>query len=115
VGRASSRAGHRQTKRLARTLAPPKKSMMRRLWVVGFDAFQFQSFHRGRLPLDFFLQALKQFVLSGHHIIQLLDLVFEMDDVRFKLLNPLGNFICHGWILPAHDREVEASLALRYA
>jgi hypothetical protein len=69
--------------------------MMRRLGIVVLDAFQFNRFHCGRLALDFFLQAFQQFVLPSDNIVQLLDLMFEMGDVRFKLLNPLGNFVCH--------------------
>ena len=87
--------------------------MMWRLGIIGIDAFQLDRFHRGRLALDFLLQSLKQFILPGHHAVQLLDLMFEMGNVRFELSDPLGDFICHGWILPAHCREVEASLALR--
>ena len=88
---------------------------MRRLGIVRLDVFQFNCFHRGRLALDFLLQSLQQFVLPGHHVVQLLDLMFEMGDVRFEFFNPLGNFICHKNILPVRRPEVEAVnyLALR--
>jgi hypothetical protein len=99
--------------RLTLRAQPRSMSMMRRSGIGSFDALQFQRFHRGRLALDFFLQALQQFVLRGHHVVQLLDLMFEVGDVRFEFLHPPGQFICHEKILPACRREVEASLALR--
>jgi len=88
---------------------------MRRLGVGGFDAFKFQGFHRGRLALDFLFQSFQQFVLRGHYVVQLLDLMFEMRDVRFEFFHPPGHFICHENILPARRPEVEAVnyLALR--
>jgi hypothetical protein len=69
--------------------------MMRRLGIVRLDAFQFNRFHRGRLALNFLLQSFEQFILPGHHVVQLLDLMFEMRDVRFKFFHPPGHFICH--------------------
>ena len=77
--------------------------MMRWLGIGGFDALQFQSFHRGRLALDFFFQSFQQFVLRGHHIVQLLDLMFEMRDVQFEFFNPFRDFICHERILPGRE------------
>jgi len=90
-------------------------SMMRRLGIVILDAFHFNRFHRGRLALDFLLQAFKQFVLPGHHVAQLLDLMFEMGDMAssFSIRCDISSGM--GKILPAHRREVEASLALRCA
>jgi len=67
--------------------------MVRRFGIVRLDALQFNCLHRRRLALDFFLQPLKQFILPGHHFVQLLDLMFKMGDVRLKFFNPLGNFI----------------------
>ena len=87
--------------------------MVRRFGIVRLDALQFNCLHRRRLALDFLLQPLKQFVVPGHHVVQLLDLMLEVRDVCFQFFNPLGRFICHEKILPARGREVEASLALR--
>jgi hypothetical protein len=39
--------------------------------------------------------------------------VFEVREVGFQFFNLPGHFIWHENILPAHRREVEASLALR--
>jgi len=55
--------------------------VMRRLGIIRLDAFHLDRFHRGRLALDFLLQTFKQFILPGHHAIQLLDLMFEMGDM----------------------------------
>ena len=90
--------------------------MVRRLGIVRLDAFQFNRLHRGRLALDFFFQALQQFVLSGHHLVQLLDLMFKVGNVRLKFFQPLGQFIWHEIILAADCREVEPVnyLALRH-
>jgi hypothetical protein len=68
---------------------------MRWLGIVRLDTFQFNRFHRGRLALDFLFQSLKQFVLFGHHVIQLLDLMFKMRDVRFDTFESLQSFIVH--------------------
>jgi hypothetical protein len=88
--------------------------MMRWLGIVVLEAFQFQSFQHAGLALHLFLQMLDKFALPGHHVVQLLDLMLKVGDVGFEFFHPLGNFICHERILPAHGREVEASLALRY-
>ena len=68
---------------------------MRRLEVVGLDAFQFERFHRGRLALHFFFQSFDEFALRDDHGIHLLDLMFEMRGVGFKLAQARGNFIVH--------------------
>jgi len=86
---------------------------MRRLLVVRLDAFQLQRFHRAGLPLDFLFQALQQFALLDDDAVQLLDLVFQVSDVRFKFFGAPGIFVCHEMILPAPPPEVE-SLAERY-
>ena len=80
---------------------------MRRLRVVGLNAFQFQRFHRARLPLDFLFQTLQQFALLNDHAVQLLNLVFEMREVRLQFFGAPGMFVCHAAILPARRREVE--------
>lgn len=82
--------------------------MMRRPGVVGLDAFQFQGFQHAGLALHLLFQKLDELALSGHHFIQLLDLMFEMREVGFKFFNPPGYFICHETILPVRWREVEA-------
>jgi len=80
---------------------------MRRLDVVGLDAFEFQRFHCARLALDFFFQPLQQFALLDDDAVQLLDLVFEVRDVRFKFFSAPRMFVCHAAILPTRRREVE--------
>ncbi len=88
---------------------------MRRLGVVAFDAFQFQCFHRARLPLDFFFQTLQQLALLDDDAVQLLDLMFKVREVGFNFFGAPGIFVCHENILPAPSPEVEAvnDLALR--
>lgn len=68
---------------------------MRRLGVVGFDAFHFQRFHCGRLARDFLFQAFEQFALLDDDGVHLFDLMFEMRGVRFELAQACGNFIVH--------------------
>ncbi len=85
---------------------------MRRRRVVGPDALQFQRLHGGGLPLNLFSQSLQQFALLDDHVVQLLDLVFEVGDMGLKVFNPTGRFFGHTVILPAGGREVEASLPL---
>jgi hypothetical protein len=80
---------------------------MWRLGDVRFDALQLERFHRARLALDFFFQALQQFALFDDDAVQLLDLVFEMREVGFELVGAPGMFVCHAAILPARHREVE--------
>ena len=81
--------------------------MMRRLEIVRLDAFQFNRLHRGRLALNFLLQSLQPFALLDDDAVQLLDLVFEVRDVRFKFFSAPRMFVCHAAILPARRREVE--------
>ena len=80
---------------------------MRRLLVVRLDAFQFQGFHRARLALNLFFQPLQQFPLLDDDAVQLLDLMFEMCDMRFEFFGAPGMFVSHAAILPARRREVE--------
>ena len=89
--------------------------IMRRLGVVAFDALQFQRFHRARLPLDFLFQTLQQLALLDDDAVQLLDLMFEVCEVRFNFFSAPGIFVCHETILPAPPPEVETvnDLALR--
>jgi len=62
---------------------------MRRLGVVGFDAFQFHGFQNRRLTLHLFLQLFHELALFDNHPIQLFDLMFEMGDVCFDAFEPL--------------------------
>ena len=80
---------------------------MRRLDVVRLDAFQFQRLHRAGLALDFFFQPLQQLALLDDDAVQLLDLMFEMREVRLQFFGAPGIFVCHAAILPARRREVE--------
>ncbi len=80
---------------------------MRRFGDVRLDALQFQRLHGGGLPLDFFFQPLQQFALLNDHAVQLLDLMFEMREVRLQPFGASGIFVCHGTNLPLHRREVE--------
>ena len=68
---------------------------MRRPDVVVLDAFQLQRFKHARLSLHLFFQQLNELVLAGHDLVQLLDLMFEMRDVRLDALESFGNFIVH--------------------
>jgi len=81
---------------------------MRRLLVVGPDAFQFQRLHGGGLALDFFLEAFQQFALLDDDAVHRLNLVFKMREVRFEPLHAPGIIVCHEPSLPACRREVEA-------
>jgi len=81
---------------------------MRWLLVVRLDAFQLQRFHRARLPLDIFFQALQQFALLDDDAVQLLDLMFEMREVGLQFFSASGIFVSHAMILPAPPPEVEA-------
>ncbi len=69
--------------------------MMRRLGVVGLDAFQFHGFEHAGLALHLLFQKLDEPALLRHHVVQLLDLVFEVGDAGLKFFHPLGHFICH--------------------
>jgi hypothetical protein len=80
---------------------------MRRFLIIRLDALQLQRFHRARLALDIFFQALQQFALLDDDAVQLLDLVFEVREVRFKFFGAPGIFVCHEKILPAPPPEVE--------
>ena len=80
---------------------------MWRSLVIRLDAFQFQRFHCARLALDIFFQPLQQFALLNDDAVQLLDLMFEMCDMRFEFFGAPGMFVCHAAILPARRREVE--------
>ena len=80
---------------------------MRRLLLVGLDALQFQRLHGGGLALDVLFQALNQFALLDDHAVHLLDLMFEMREVRLELVHAPGSFVCHEASLPARRREVE--------
>ena len=80
---------------------------MRRLLVVRFDAFQFDRLHGSGRPLDFFFQALQQFALLEKHAVHLLDLMFEVCEVRLQPVGASGIFVCHGTNLPPRRREVE--------
>ena len=82
---------------------------MRRLLIVRLDAFKFQRFHRARLPLDIFFQALQQFALLDDDAVQLLDLMFEVREVRLQFFSAPGMFVCHAAILPMRRREVETA------
>ena len=81
---------------------------MRRFGVVGFDAFEFQRFHRVRLAMDFFFQSLQQFALLDDDAVQLLDLMFEVREAGFQFFGASGIFVGHENILPAPPPEVEA-------
>jgi hypothetical protein len=69
--------------------------MMRRTDVVVLDAFQLQCFEHARLPLHLFFQQPYELALTGHHLVQLLDLMFEMRNVSFKPFESLLRFIVH--------------------
>ena len=71
----------------------PGRLMVRRLGIGGLDAFQFHGFQHAGLALHLFFQELDEFALIGQHFIQLLDLVFEVGDMRFKLFHPLVHCI----------------------
>ena len=87
---------------------------MRRPGIVRLDALQLQRFHRARLALDVFFQAIQQLALLDDDGVQLLDLVFEVRDGGFKFFGAPGIFVCHAGILPARRREVE-TVKLRIA
>lgn len=55
---------------------------MRRLLDIRLDAFQFQRLHGSGLALNLFFQTFQQFPLFNHNAVQLLNLVFEMSNVR---------------------------------
>ena len=80
---------------------------MRGLLVVRLHTLQFQRLHGGGLPLDFLFQSLQQLALLDDHAVQLLDLMFEMGEVRLQPVHASGIFVCHAAILPARRREVE--------
>jgi hypothetical protein len=68
---------------------------MRRPDVVVLDTFQFYCFEHTRLPLQLFFQKLDELALPGHDLVQLLNLVFQMRDVRLDALESVGNVIVH--------------------
>ena len=82
--------------------------MVRRPDVVVLDALHFHGLEQARLPLHLFFQNLDEPALVGHHRAHLLDLVFEVGDMRLQFFKPPGGFICHERILPGDGREVEA-------
>jgi hypothetical protein len=69
--------------------------MMRRFGIVVLDAFQFQSFEHARLALCLLFQNFDELALPGHHVVQLLNLMFKVGDVRFDALESLQGFIVH--------------------
>ena len=66
---------------------------MRRLLVIRLDALQFHRLHGCGLPLDFFFQSLQQFALLEKHAVHLLDLMFEMREVRLQPVGAPGIFV----------------------
>lgn len=66
-----------------------------RLLVVGFDSFEFLRLDRFRLALNFLLQPGNHFALIDDHLVQLIELVFQMGDGCFKLLQPFLSFLLH--------------------
>lgn len=84
---------------------------MRWFLVVRLHAFQFQRLHRGGLAQDFFLKPLQQFALFDDNAVQLLHLMFEVREVRLKLVGAPGIFVCHETNLPAPSPEVEPVMA----
>ena len=77
--------------------------------MVGLDALQFQRLHGGGLALNFLLQAFQQFALLDDDAVQLLDLMFEVREVRLQFFSAPGMFVCHAAILPMRRREVETA------
>jgi hypothetical protein len=73
---------------------------MGRLGDVGFDAFEFDGFHGGALALDFFFEPLDEFVLGDEDAVQLLDLMFEVREVGFQLVEASGSLIVHAVVVP---------------
>ena len=69
---------------------------MRRLGNVGLDAFQFHGLNGVGLARDFFFQAFEEFALFQHDLIQLVHLMFQVGDIRFKFFHPLLGFVSHG-------------------
>ena len=67
--------------------------VMRRFLDVGLDALQFHGFHGAGLALDFFLETLQRLALFNEDVVHLLDLVFEVREVRFELVHALGIFV----------------------
>jgi hypothetical protein len=70
--------------------------VVRRLGIVGLDAFRFHGFQNCRLTLHLFLQMLHEPALFDDHPVQLFDLMFQMSDVRFDAFEPLQVFSVHG-------------------
>ena len=66
---------------------------MRRFLDVGLDALQFHRLHRSGLALDFPFQTLQQFALLDDDAVQLLDLMFQVRKVGFKLVQAPGIFV----------------------
>ena len=54
---------------------------------------------RAQLPLNFLLQAVQQLSMINDHPVHLFDLVLKVSEVRFQLVDALGVFIWHPWIL----------------
>jgi hypothetical protein len=63
--------------------------IMRRLGDVGLDALEFLRLQRGGLLLHFLLQPLDKPALLDDDAVELLDLMFEVRDVRFEPLQSL--------------------------
>lgn len=68
---------------------------MRRFGIGGLDAVEFDAFQRPGLSLQLLLQLFAEFALFDEHGIHLLDLMFQVRDVRFELLNTLAGFVTH--------------------
>ena len=81
---------------------------MRRLGVVGLDAFDFQRFHRAGLALNVLFQPFQQFALLDDDGVQLLNLMFKVREVGFQFFGAPGIFVCHENNLPVPPPEVEA-------
>ena len=62
---------------------------MRRPDVVVLDAFHFHGFKHARLALHLFFQKLDEFALSGHDLVQLFHLMFQMGNAGFESFKPL--------------------------
>ena len=68
---------------------------MRRLGLVGLDAFEFHAFEDLGLTLDLFFQQVHSPALLDEHTVQLLHLVFQMREVRLDRFQSLPGFVVH--------------------
>ena len=68
---------------------------MRWARVIGFHSVKFDALHDAGLALQLLFQTLQQLALLDHDFVQLVDMAFQMGDVRFEMLHSLNKFVVH--------------------